>query len=128
MKDYLHLASECTQNAKLSFSAAAYSDINSALAALKAGDIDCVFPVSLSAYDSEELGISVTTPFIDTEMYAAVRKNSRHEINSENEMTAAVMKDSLNYEVFLKENFRFTVLYNHKRSDVKALVTLKNPL
>lgn len=105
LKDYLELASGCAKNAEISFSPVAYSTVEAALDALKAGEVDCVFPVDLSCYDGEKAGVSVTNSFMYSEIYASVRKSTSPGIISEEKLTAAVNKGNLNYEVFLKDSF-----------------------
>lgn len=105
LNDYLELASHCAKNVSLTFSTTAYPSVDAALKALKAGEIDCVFPVDLSIYEGEEIGVSVTTSFMYSEVSAIVRKNTSPGMISEKKMTAAVDKGNLNYELFLKEKF-----------------------
>lgn len=103
LKDYLEYAADCTQNAHIEFSAVPYATLRSALDALHSGEIDCVFPVNLSSYDGEELGVSVTASIMATEMYAAVRK-SDHTILSD-QMSVALSGDDFNKAVFLKDYY-----------------------
>ncbi len=104
LKDFLQLASHCAENTSISFSTTAYPSIDTALTALKSGEIDCVFPVNFSCYDGEQAGVSVTTPFINSEISAAVRKNTSPGVISDKKMTAAINEGNLNYEVFIKES------------------------
>ena len=67
--------------------------------------MDFVFPVDLSCYDAEQVGVSVTTAFMYSEISAMVRKNTSHGFYSEEKLTAAVNKGNMNYEVYLKESF-----------------------
>lgn len=105
LKDYLELASESLQNVKLEFKAIAYPTVESALNALNKGEIDCVFPVNLSAYDGETMNIMMTVSFMDTEMHAVMRSEDHLDISPERDMTVAVNEGNNNYEVFLKEYY-----------------------
>ena len=105
LKEYLELASVCAKNAEISFETFPYSTLDDALDALRAGEIDCAFPLNLSAYDGEQMGVMLTNPFMQTEMYANVRKAERVEISADRKMIVAVDAGSFNYEVFLKDNF-----------------------
>ncbi len=105
LKDYLTLASTCIKNAKIDFSAIAYPTFEAALEALRAGKIDCVFPVNISVYDGEKLGVLVTTPFMRTEMYVLMRKSDHFGDISEQAMTVAVKEGNPNYEMFFKDFF-----------------------
>ena len=54
LKDYLQKASDCFANAHIEFETKPFETIEKALQALKNGEIDCVFPVNISAYDGEQ--------------------------------------------------------------------------
>ncbi len=77
LQDYLDMASSSVKNAKLFFEPVPFSDVDSALEALKNGDVDCVFPVSFPEYDAEKTGVLVTDPPMHAEMYAVMRKKHR---------------------------------------------------
>lgn len=64
LKDWLAHASNCLKNAKVSFEAVPYPSTDAALAAMKRGEIDCVFPINLSTYSGETMGIFTTNPII----------------------------------------------------------------
>ena len=66
LSDYLEIASHTFQIAGIEYTATGYPSVGAALDALKAGEIDCVFPVSLSAFDGETLGVSATSILIKT--------------------------------------------------------------
>ena len=61
-------------------------------------EIDCLFPVNLSVYDGEEMNVSVTSPFVETEVYAVVRKNVSAGKIVEHKMTVAMERGDFNYE------------------------------
>ena len=105
LKDYLALASTFSKNAVIDYEAIAYPTFNAALDALRAGAIDCIFPVNLSSYDGETMGILVTTPFMQTEMYAVTRKTDHHVLLPEHEITVAVKEGNPNYAIFFKDHF-----------------------
>ena len=93
------------KNAQLNFETHAYRTTEEALAALARGEIDCVFPVNLSAYDGEKRGVIVTDPLVVTEMFAAVRTDYKQGISPDRDMTVAILKGHPNHETFLKDNF-----------------------
>lgn len=53
-------AAACAQNVVIEFDPRPYRSVEEALGALKAGEVDCLFPLHMSAYDSEEWGVYVT--------------------------------------------------------------------
>ena len=105
LKDYLELAAHCSKNARLHFETSAFPKLEAAFAALRAGKIDAVFPVNLSAYDGEKMGFLVTSSVMQTEMYVAVLRRNKREISASQKMIIAVEKLNLNYMTFLRDNF-----------------------
>ena len=107
LKDYLELASESLKNGKIEFEAIPYAATNEALDALRNREIDCVFPVNLSAYDGEEMNIMMTIPSMETEMYAVIRPSDQPGLDPAAELTVGVNRGNNNYEVFLKDYFPY---------------------
>ncbi|MBR5756417.1 MAG: EAL domain-containing protein [Firmicutes bacterium] len=105
MKDYLGLASDCLKNAHLNFETKAYATVEDAIAALKRGDIDLVFPANLSGYEGEKLGIVMTMPLMTTDVYAIVPQNRLNSFARKEHVIVAVNKGNPNYDAFLLENF-----------------------
>ena len=103
--DYLASAEHAEKNAQLSFETRAFKTTEDALQALKDNEIDCVFPINLSAYDGEQMGIIVTDPFVRTELYAAVRAADHKGISPDKEMTVAVLAGHLSHATFIKDHF-----------------------
>ena len=105
LKDFLSFAETCEKNASLSFETRAFDTTEAALQALHAGELDCVFPVNLSSYDGEQLGVILTDPFVSTEMYVVVRAADHATVSPEQEMTVAVLHGHTSHETFLKDYF-----------------------
>ena len=105
LADYLKFAETCEKNAELKFETRAFGSTEEALQALNAGEIDCVFPLGVSAYDGEQRGIIITDPFVSTEMYATVRTSDHRGVSPEIGMTAALVKGNPSYESFLMDYF-----------------------
>ena len=105
LSDFLFFAANCEKNARLSFEPMAFKTTEDALKALARGQIDCLYPISLSSYDGEKLGVIITDPFVRTEMYAVVRAADHQGISPDREMTAAVLKKHPSHEAFLKDHF-----------------------
>ena len=105
LADYLYFAETCQKNARLSFETRAFSSTEEALKALADGEIDCVFPLSLSAYDGEQRGVISTDPLVRSEMYAIVRTADHQGLERERETTVAIVRGNPNYEAFVKDCF-----------------------
>ena len=125
LSDILNFAQTCEKNAVLSFETRGYPSTQEGVKALQRGEIDCLFPVNLSAYDGEQLGVIITDPYVSAELYAATRTADRQGISPEQPMTVALTRGNLDFETFLKDYFPdWTIRYYDKREDgFKAVST-----
>ena len=105
MKDFLDYASTAFENANPAFETVAFPTAAAALEALKNGEVDCMFPANMTAYDAEELGVLMTTPLMRTEMDAVVRASEQKEFLLKKDVTVAVNEGNTNYDIFLADNF-----------------------
>lgn len=105
LKDCLDYASTGMGNAHLDFEAIAYPTAAAALEALNNGEVDCMFPVNLTDYDGEVMGVSITPPLMRTEMDAVVRAADQKEFIRKQPVTVAVNQGNTNYEMFLLDNY-----------------------
>ena len=105
LADYLEFAKTCEKNATLNFETRAYATTEDAIKAMARGEIDCVFPLSLSAYDGEKYGVVITDPLVSAEMFAIVRTSDRQGISKDNKMSVAIVEGNPGYESFLKDKF-----------------------
>ena len=79
-----------------------YTDI---LEALKNGEVDCMFPANLTAYDGEVAGVVMTAPLMTTEMDAVVRAEDQQEFLRKSTVRVGVNQGNPNYEMFLQDHF-----------------------
>lgn len=105
LKDYLKYASQCVANLHPEFEAIAYPTIASAMEAMNKGEIDCVFPANLNGYDGEQLGVVLTPPLIDSEVFAVVKSSVQSFFPKKEHVIVAVDEDNLNYETFLADHY-----------------------
>ncbi len=105
MRDYLDYASDCLANAHLDFEAVAYPTSAAAFAAMKNGEVDCVFPANFSPFDSEQQGVILTAPVAETEVFAVVRQSRQREFGRKKHIVVAVNEGNPNYDAFLLDHF-----------------------
>ncbi|MBR4557502.1 MAG: transporter substrate-binding domain-containing protein [Clostridiales bacterium] len=105
LSNYLNYASKNINNAELVFEPVAYPTADAAMTALKNGEIDCMFPANLTAYDGETMGVVMSQSMMSTEMVAVVRLDDQHSFFEKDKITVAVNAGNPNYDLFLKENF-----------------------
>ena len=67
---YSKLEKDCFPTAFLELSSAE-------LEAMKNGEVDCMFPANLTAYDGETLGVIMTQPLMTSDMMAVVRESDQ---------------------------------------------------
>ncbi len=103
LKDYLAQASTCLKNADVRFESVPYPTLDAALTAMKDGLIDCVFPVNLSTYDGEVMGVLAVNPIMRGEMSLLVNMEGRSDNALKKSMTVAIDADNINYEAFVKD-------------------------
>lgn len=105
MKDYLEFASGCLENAEISFEPKAFPTVEDAFKALKAGEIDCVFPANLGGYDAEAMGLLMTPSLMRTDMVAIVRQSELNSFARREHVTVAINEGNPNYEAFLLDYY-----------------------
>lgn len=105
LKDYLLRASNCMKNADIEFDPVPYESVEKALEAMKAGEVDCVFPVNFSTYDGEMMGIMMVPPVMKSEMNVLLRNDTNTGDILAKRLTITVEDGNPNYENFIKDNF-----------------------
>ncbi|MBR6173463.1 MAG: EAL domain-containing protein [Eubacterium sp.] len=105
LSDFIYHAESSGISEDLKFEAIPYESTDTALNDLAEGKIDCVFPVALSTYDGESMGIVITDPFVSTEMYAAVRTDERKGVSPDMNLKVSYVPGNPNMMTFLKDHF-----------------------
>ncbi len=103
LSDYLAHAASSLKNSDIRFETVAYPTTEAALEALKKGEIDCVFPVNLSSYESDLMGVRLTNPVMKTEMHAVMRTSKHHHLSRDSSFTFIVNQGNANIETFIKD-------------------------
>ena len=118
LKDWLAHASNCLKNAEIPFEAVPCPSTDAALAAMKRGEIDCVFPINLSTYSGEMMGVLTTNAIAKTEMSLLMRAEGRAEITPGKKLTVAVDVGNTNYSLPKQGPDFFTESREHIRSAI----------
>ena len=105
LKDFLDMASNSAENARIEFVAVPFSTPEGSLEALMRGEVDCLFPTNVSDSDGEKVGLSLTIPLMQTGMVAVVRDGAQDDISLQGNLTVAVNKGNPDYETFLIDHF-----------------------
>ncbi|MBQ1398684.1 MAG: transporter substrate-binding domain-containing protein, partial [Clostridia bacterium] len=105
LKEYLEYAAGAIQNADLKFDAIAFDTIGEAIEALKAGQVNCVFPANFGEADAEEMGLIITPSVMSAEIYEIVREDDLQDFGKKRNVKVAVDEGNVNYEKVLSEKF-----------------------
>lgn len=105
LKNYLAYASDSMVNVRLDFDPIAYPTASEAIKALQNGEIDCMFPSSLSVYDGEMLNVTLTSPLMSTEVYAIIRQADQNLFVKKDHVIVAVNEGNPNYDSFLLTHY-----------------------
>ena len=105
LKDFLTYVSDNIANGELDFQETGYPTAASAMEALNRGEVDCVFPVNLSGYDSEKQGVILTQPLIHTDVYTIVRLSDQKRFSQKEHVIVALSEGNINYDTFLLDHF-----------------------
>ena len=105
LKDYLIHAQNILDKPYIQFETIPYNSTAEALKALDAGEIDCYFPVNLSAYDADQKNIRLTDPAMKTEMNTIMRASEQERLSKESTITLAVNEGMMNIETFIMEHY-----------------------
>ena len=103
--DYLTHAANHLRRYNIQFKTFPYASTEAALNALKAGKIDCVFPVNLSSYDAAGMDVRTTAPAMKTEMNAVMRDSDQQSLSRDSRISFAVHADDLNIETFIMDKY-----------------------
>ena len=105
LKDYLAHAANNLRSYDIQFDAVPYTTAREAVDAMKAGEVDCVFPVNLSSYDASQMDVWVTGPAMKTEMNAVMRASDHQSISRDSAISFAFEADDINVETFIMAKY-----------------------
>lgn len=123
LKDYLAFAETRLESTNIHFETFPFESTEKAIEALKAGEIDCVFPVYLSSYDADQKGLRLTNPVMHTEMNAVMPVSDLQRISKDNHLVIAAGKGDLNLDTFIMDRFpESSVLKYNSREEILSAV------
>ena len=105
LRDYLVHAANHLRSYGIEFEPVPFASTDAALKAMKAGEIDCVFPVNLSSHDAAEMDVRVTSSAMKTEMNAVMRESDQQRLSRDSTISFAVHTDDLNIETFIMDKY-----------------------
>ena len=105
LRDYIAKASTCLRNAEIHFNTRPFTSVQAALDALKKGEIDCVFPINLSTYDGEQMGLFAVAPVLRTEMSIMISKDNKLDIEESKNLKFALNEGNISFETFIKDKY-----------------------
>ena len=105
LKDFLSHAENSLRTTNVRFKTIPYLTTAAALEALKAGEIDCAFPVDVSTYDAEQEGIRLTNPAMKTGVNVVMRENDDRSLSRDSELMFAISQGNPNLDTFIKGQY-----------------------
>lgn len=86
LSDFMTMTTSLLKNATISYEPRAFSSVASAIEALQAGQIDCLFPVTIGVNEAEEKSLLITEPVVECEIFVVYNKeyNSTFKLNEKN--------------------------------------------
>ena len=105
LKDFLSHAENSLRTTNIRFETIPYLKTAAALEALKAGTIDCAFPVNVSTYDAEQEGIRLTNPAMKTGVNVVMRENDDRSLSRDSELMFAISQGNPNLDTFIKGQY-----------------------
>ena len=105
LKDVLDYSVEAMANARPDFEPVAYPTCADAIEALQNGEVDCVFPVNLTGYDGESMGLIITPSLVRTDVLAVVSVTDQNIFSQEDHVIVAVNEGNPNYDAFLLDSY-----------------------
>lgn len=103
LKDYLEAAATRLKNASIHFETIPFASTEDALAALKRGEVDSIFPINISYDDGEKHGMFPISPFVNTEMTLLVRPDTPIIGMPNMNLNVAINTGNTSYENFIKD-------------------------
>ena len=103
LKDYLEAAATRLKNASIHFETIPFASTEDALAALKRGEVDSIFPINISYDDGEKHGMFPISPLVNTEMTLLVRPDTPIIGMPNMNLNVAINAGNTSYENFIKD-------------------------
>ena len=105
LKDWLHYASDSLANAHLDFETRAYPTLEATLDALSNGEVDAIFPISLSVSDADSRGLVMTPAIMHTDIHAIIRQSDQQNFFGKAHTVLAVPEGYPNFDSLIQDHF-----------------------
>lgn len=96
LKDFLAHAENSLGISRISFDTKPYASTAAALDALKAGEVDCIFPVYLNNYDAEQKGVRLSNPAMKTGMNEVMHEADSETLSRDSNVPVAIVSGDIN--------------------------------
>jgi len=124
LKDYIDNIKEQSAYKNLTFELIPFESITAAMDALRSGEIDSIFPITQTAYDTEAQGLSITDEIVSSNMYVITR-NINRDIDLNTKLKVAVNKGNNDYEETINTFYpNWEIVYFDSTED--CLIGIKN--
>ena len=105
LKDFLAHAENSLGISRISFDTKPYASTAAALDALKAGEVDCIFPVYLNNYDAEQKGVRLSNPAMKTGMNEVMHETDSETLSRDSNVPVAIVSGDINAQTFIMDQY-----------------------
>jgi len=105
LKDFMFVTSNVVKNADIRFEATPYSNTKELIRALKNKEIDCIYPICLSLYDAEDMGILLTDPLVEIEEQILLKRSEYDRFDIAEPKRIAVSSGNPSLYSIIKDQF-----------------------
>jgi diguanylate cyclase (GGDEF)-like protein len=105
LSDFLADSSDLLKDTHIEFETKAYPTTEKAIEALQNGEVDTVFPINISPYDMENLGLLGTEDLIQTEIFAVIQPEKAENFFNNDGIRAVLVEGNVIFDVFIQDYF-----------------------
>lgn len=105
LKDFVGTVSNMVKNADIRFETKAYPTTDDLVEALLKKEVDCIFPICLSLYDAENMGILLTESVVEIEEQLAIRKSDAEDFDLADSKRIAINASNPSHGSIVMEQF-----------------------
>lgn len=105
LSDFLKKASKLPKNAEIEFEPIPFENTDDSIKALQSGEVDAVFPINLSPYDMENMGLVSTETLMYSEIYAIVKPGNPKDLFNDEGVKVMLLEGNVNFDSFVMDYY-----------------------
>ena len=105
ISSYCREAAGVMGNGELTFRLMPFADTETAVGAMRRGEVDCVFPVSMDEAAAQDAGVLISDMVLKSQMMVLVAEKKAKTFKFDDHVRAAVNEGNISYLEYLKLNY-----------------------